>query len=56
MYSLMNCKDESKIKIVQFHQSYSYEDFIQGYKPNDDGKFEIKNGIFYDLVQEARKE
>ena len=56
MYSLMNYKDESRIKTVQFHQSYSYEDFIQGYRPNDDGNFEIKNGLFYDLVQEARKE
>ena len=56
MYSLMNYKDESRIKTVQFHQSYSYEDFIQGYRPNDKGNFEIKNGIFYDLVQDARKE
>lgn len=56
MYSLMNYKDESRIKTVQFHQSYSYEDFIQGYRPSDEGNFEIKNGIFYDLVQEARKE
>lgn len=56
MYSLMNEKDDSKIKIVQFHQSYSYEDFIQGYRPNDEGKFELKNGIFYELVMDARKE
>ena len=56
MYSIMNIKDESRIKTVQFHQSYSYEDFIQGFRPNDDGKFELVNGIFYQLVQEARKE
>ena len=56
MYSIMNSKDDSRIKTVQFHQSYSYEDFIQGYRPNDKGNFEIKNGIFYDLVQDARKE
>ena len=42
-----------KIEVVQFHQSYSYEDFIQGYKPNSDGKFILKNGIFYNLVNEA---
>ena len=56
MYSLMNYKDESRIKSVQFHQSYSYEDFIQGYRPTDEGHFELTNGIFYNLVQEARKE
>ena len=56
MYALMNEKDSSRIEMVQFHQSYSYEDFIQGYRPNDEGKFEIKNGIFYRLVSEAREE
>lgn len=56
MYTLMNMKDDSRIKTVQFHQSYSYEDFIQGYRPNEDGNFELKNGVFYELVQEARKE
>lgn len=45
-YSIMGKKDESKIEFVQFHQNYSYEDFIMGYKPNGDG-FELKNGIFY---------
>lgn len=56
MYSLMNEKNDSRIKTVQFHQSYSYEDFVQGYRPNKDGKFFLKNGIFYELVNEAREE
>jgi len=55
-YSLIGNKDESKVVTVQFHQSYSYEDFVQGYRPNDDGNFELKNGVFYDLVSEARSE
>lgn len=56
MYSIMNKKDDLRIRTVQFHQSYSYEDFIQGFRPNDEGNFELKNGVFYDLVIEARRE
>jgi 5-methylcytosine-specific restriction enzyme B len=46
-------KDDSKIAMVQFHQSYSYEDFIRGYKPSKSGNFVLKNGIFYDFCKKA---
>lgn len=39
-YSIMGQKDTSRVAMVQFHQSYSYEDFIQGYRPSKDG-FEL---------------
>lgn len=55
-FSIIGKKDDTKIKTVQFHQSYSYEDFIQGFRPNKEGKFELKDGIFYNLVKEAREE
>jgi 5-methylcytosine-specific restriction protein B len=51
-YSMMGEKDESRIEFVQFHQNYSYEDFMMGYKPVDNG-FELKNGIFYRFCQKA---
>ena len=54
-YLLMGLKDESKIKMVQFHQSYSYEDFIQGIRP-DGERFKVKNGIFYEFCKEAEKD
>lgn len=55
-FSIIGKKDDTRIKTIQFHQSYCYEDFIQGFRPNKDGKFELKNGIFYNLVKEAREE
>ncbi len=51
-YSVMGEKDEGRIEFVQFHQNYSYEDFMMGYKPVNDG-FELKYGIFYRFCQKA---
>jgi 5-methylcytosine-specific restriction protein B len=51
-YSIMGMKDDSRIEFIQFHQNYSYEDFIMGYKPSGDG-FELQNGIFYKFCQKA---
>ena len=45
-YELMGEKDESRVSLIQFHQNYSYEDFILGYKPSG-SDFELQRGIFY---------
>jgi hypothetical protein len=52
-YILLGAKDETRIGWVQFHQSYSYEDFIQGFRPTASG-FELRNGIFYRFCARAQ--
>lgn len=51
-WSMMGEKDDSRVEFIQFHQNYSYEDFVMGYKPSGDG-FELKYGVFYRFCQKA---
>ena len=54
-WSIMGEKNDSRIEFVQFHQNYSYEDFMMGYKPAGDS-FELKYGIFYRFCQKAQNQ
>jgi MoxR-like ATPase len=49
---LLGSKDDSRLGWVQFHQAYSYEDFIQGFRPTADG-FVLKAGTFYQFCTQA---
>lgn len=52
-YSQIGYKDDTKVEMVQFHQSYSYEDFIQGYRPKETGGFQRQDGIFHQFCRKA---
>ena len=51
-YSMMGVKDQNRVMMIQFHQSYSYEDFIMGFRPSESG-FELKKGAFYNFCKKA---
>ncbi len=54
-YSIMGEKDDSRIELIQFHQNYSYEDFIMGYRPDGD-TFKLTDGVFYRFCQIAKSD
>jgi hypothetical protein len=55
-FSIMGEKDTSRVKVVQFHQSYSYEDFVMGYRPNESGGFTRAEGPFYKFCKTAESD
>ncbi|MDY4787891.1 MAG: AAA family ATPase [Bacilli bacterium] len=54
-YSIMGEKASDRVEMIQFHQSYSYEDFIMGYRPNEKG-FILEKGSFYNFCKKAEND
>jgi len=53
-YALMEEKAEDRVQMVQLHQSYTYEDFIRGYRPEPDGGFRLRDGVFFRFCERAK--
>lgn len=51
-WSIMGECDNGRIEMIQFHQSYGYEDFIMGYKPAEEG-FTLREGVFLRFCKKA---
>lgn len=55
-FALMGQRDDSKIRVVQFHPNLSYEDFIRGWRPMGDGKLTLVDGPFVEMMKAAAKD
>lgn len=55
-YYLIGREEPDAVELVQFHQSYAYEDFVRGYRPTDSGGFEPQDGIFLQFCERARQQ
>ena len=59
-YALIGSKNSTMIRkrmrSIQFHPSLSYEDFVRGWRPDDDGKLSLIDGLFLEAVEAARAE
>ena len=52
-WCLIGSKDLSATEMVQFHQSYAYEDFVQGWRPTETGGFTLRSGVFLEFCKRA---
>ena len=55
-YALMGEKDDSRVEVVQFHQSTAYEDVVVGLRPTSDGGFAPEEGVFARFCRKAAKD
>ena len=46
----------SRLRVVQFHPSLAYEDFVRGWRPAGEGRLELIDGIFMQAIQAAESE
>ena len=59
-YALIGAKDpettRSRLRVVQFHPSLAYEDFVRGWRPKGKDGLDLVDGIFMQAIDAARSE
>ena len=53
-WCLIGQQDDDFTEMVQFHQSYAYEDFVEGFRPTKEGGFVLKPGVFRRFCERAQ--
>lgn len=49
-------QNADRIRLIQFHPAYQYEDFIEAYSPTEDGKFQLTDKVFLELCRVATED
>lgn len=55
-WCLVGRQESSAVEMVQFHQSYAYEDFVQGWRPTETGGFTLRDGVFCAFCKRAEEQ
>ena len=55
-YALIEKRDPKRMRVIQFHPSLSYEDFVRGWRPDGEGGLALIDGVFLQAINAARKE
>ncbi len=47
---------QDRVQFITFHQSFGYEDFIEGFRPDKNGAIRLQDGIFKTICDDARND
>jgi len=55
-YALLGTRHDSAIHSVQFHPNVAYEDFVRGWRPNQDGTLSLEDGPMLKCINTAQEQ